>query len=80
MQANHGVAAMGTMTTALRAQRLLAGMGIATRILSLSPEDTRLGCAYGIEYDLNNERSVRQALREARVTVTQYLRRNGDPL
>ena len=75
-----GVAAIGSMTAAIKAQRALAASGIAVEIISLSPGETRRGCAYGIEYPVQFDTSVRNALRAARISVSQYLRKGGSQL
>ena len=72
-----GVGAIGSMTAAIKAQRALASSGIAVEIISLSPHETRRGCAYGIEYPLRLEASVRNVLRIARISVSQYFRKGG---
>ena len=75
-----GVAAIGSMTAAIKAQRVLASNGIATEIISLSPGETRRGCAYGIEYPFLLDTNVRNALRAARISVSQYFRKGGSQL
>ena len=72
-----GVAAIGSMTAAIKAQRALAASGITVEIISLSPGETRRGCAYGIEYPLRLDTNVRNALRAARISVSQYFRKGG---
>ena len=71
------VAAIGSMTAAIKAQRVLAVSGITVEIISLSPGETRRGCAYGIEYPLRLDTNVRNALRAARISVSQYFRKGG---
>ena len=80
MQYDHdekGVAAIGSMTAAIKAQRTLAASGIASEVISLSPGETRRGCAYGIEYPARLDASVRSTLRAARISVSQYFRKGG---
>ena len=72
-----GVGAIGSMTAAIKAQRALASNGITVEIISLSPGETRRGCAYGIEYPLSLEANVRNVLRAARISVSQYFRKGG---
>lgn len=71
------VAAIGSMTAAIKAQRVLTASGIAAEIISLSPNETRRGCAYGIEYAMALDTNVRSALRAARISVSQYFRKGG---
>ena len=75
-----GVAAIGSMTAAIKAQRTLAASGIITEIISISPGETRRGCAYGIEYPLQLDTNVRNVLRAARISVSQYFRKGGSQL
>ena len=77
---SNGVAAIGSMTAALKAQHALAAAGLHLSVVSLSPGENRRGCAYGIEYPLHLEEKVRTALRAARVPVSQYLRKGGQRL
>lgn len=72
-----GVGAIGSMTAAIKAQRVLASNGIAVEIISLSPTQMRRGCAYGIEFPLSLEANVRNVLRAARISVSQYFRKGG---
>ena len=75
-----GVAALGSMTAALKAQRTLAAAGLALNVVSLSPSDTRRGCAYGVEYPLTSESEVRAVLSRAHIPVSQYIKKGGGRL
>ena len=66
------VAAIGAMTAAIKAQRALADEGIAVEVIALSPEQTRRGCAYGIEFLKADERRVRAALAAVHITPSQF--------
>lgn len=72
------IAASGSMTRAVRAQRALLAAGIRAEVVALSPEDTRQGCAFGVEYPCTEERRARIALRNARVPISQYLHKERD--
>lgn len=74
------IAAIGSMTAAIKAERALQGAGLSVRIVSLLPEETKRGCAYGIEYPCTAEGEVRSALRNAHLTPSQFLKRGGKPL
>jgi len=80
MQQATGIAAIGSMTAAIKVQRLLSAAGLSVSIVSLSPSETKRGCAYGIEYPLSQEAALRNALRIARVRVSQYLQKGGEHL
>ena len=68
------VAAIGSMTAAVGAQRTLASSGIESEVVALAPEQTTRGCAWGVEFDAALERAVRATLRYARISVSQYIR------
>ena len=67
------MAAIGSMTAAVGARRALATNGISSEVVALSPEQTRRGCAYGVEFALRDERAARTILRAARISVSQYI-------
>ena len=67
------VAAIGSMTAAVKAQRALLAAGIHAEVIALSPHQTRRGCAYGVEFPHVLEHEARAALRDARVSVSQYI-------
>ena len=67
------VAAVGSMTAAIKTQRALALHGIEGEVVALDPHQTRRGCAYGVEFYADVERAVRNVLREAGISVSQYI-------
>ncbi|MBR6728204.1 MAG: DUF3343 domain-containing protein [Clostridia bacterium] len=69
------VAAIGAMTAAIRAQRALLSAGISAEVIALLPSQTRKGCAYGVEYSALDDSAARAALQQARIRVSQYLRK-----
>ena len=71
------IAAIGAMTAAIKAQRALESAGIPAQVVSLSPAETRHGCAYGVSYAADRHSSARQALRLAHVSVSEYLQKGG---
>lgn len=75
-----GIAAIGSMTAAIKAQRALIRAGISSEIVSLSPEETRRGCAYGLSYVYTAEQKVRNTLRSAKIPVSEYLRKGGNEI
>ena len=66
------IAAVGSMTAAIKAQRTLSLNGISSEIVALDPGRTRRGCAYGVEFE--DERAVRATLRGGNVSVSEYIR------
>ena len=69
------VAAIGAMTTAIKAQRVLATEGITAEVVALSQKETRHGCAYGLEFAKADERTARAALQAARISPAQFISR-----
>ena len=76
-KASFCLAAVGGMTAAIKAERALRPLGIQTRISALSPEQTRNGCAFGVEFPCEELARVRRALRAARIPVTEYIEQGG---
>ncbi len=68
-------AAMGGMTLAQKAERALLAAGIAAEIVSLSPDETKRGCAFGVNFPCTMTNAARDALRRARIAPSQYLER-----
>ena len=66
------VAAIGSMTLCIKAQRALLDNGIAAHVIALSPRETRNGCAYGVAFAQGAERNARAVLSNARIPVSQY--------
>ncbi len=67
------IAAIGAMTAAVKAQRALLDSEITAEVIALAPEDTRRGCAYGLEFPCRMQSEARAALRAARISVSQYI-------
>lgn len=71
------VAAIGSMTAAVKAQRTLLAAGIHAEVVALTPEETRRGCAYGVEFFSIHNTAARTALRNARIAVSQYIEKGA---
>ena len=69
------VGAMGSMTMALKATRALAAHGIFAEVISLAANETKRGCAFGVEFACADEARVRTALRASRMAVSQYFKK-----
>lgn len=74
------IAVIGSMTAAIKAQRALAGADVSVHVVSLSPRDSKRGCAYGIEFPIEMEGAVRFVLRRDRIPVAEFLQKGGTPL
>ena len=73
------VAALGSMTAAVKAQRALLASDIEAEVVALAPEDTRRGCAYGVEFPCDRAGAVRTSLHAARISVSQYIEKDLMP-
>lgn len=71
------VAAIGSMTMAIKGSRILAQGGISAQIIALSASETRRGCGYGVSYSCGKQYAVQQLFKNARFPVSQYLQRGG---
>ena len=73
------IAAIGSLTLSLKAQRILQGADLAAEVVSLLRHETRQGCAYGVCFSCDDKGRVKAALAAARLTPSQYLERSGSP-
>lgn len=62
-------AVIGSMTQAIRAQRVLADAAIRAEVVKADASVTRYGCAYAVSYPCSQDRNVREVLRNARIRV-----------
>ena len=69
------MAEIGSLTQAMRAQKILASAVIPSTVLKLE-SSTRRGCAYGISFSCEQEANVRHVLSTARIAVKQW--QSGD--
>lgn len=71
-------AAIGSLTLAMKGQKLLSEISITGTIVKLDSKKTRRGCAYGIEFPCQNIKEVRAKLNAARLPVSQYTDGGGE--
>ena len=74
------VAAIGSLTLAVKAQNALLSESVGAAVRSLSPGETRGGCAFGVAFPCEEEGKVRAILRREKIGVRQLLRKEGPPL
>lgn len=74
------VAAIGSLTLAVKAQNALLSESVRAAVRSLSPGETRGGCAFGVTFPCEEEGKVRAILRREKIGVRQLLRKEGPPL
>lgn len=72
------VAAIGSMTLCIKAQHALLDHGIAARVISLLPRETRRGCAFGVSFACESDVAAHAILRKAGIPVSQFFKREGN--
>ncbi len=65
-------AAVGSVTSAMKAQKILAEAAIPTTVIKSDSSSSRHGCIYGISFSCVQENNVRTVLGKARIPVKQW--------
>ena len=73
-------AVMGSMTQALRAQKVLAGAAIRAEVVKADSNHTRRGCAYALSYPCVQDGNVRAVLLSAGIRARDFYREDADDL
>ena len=68
------VAALKSMTIALKAKKALKEFNIEAEIIKLEPNMTQKGCAYGIKFDCFNLYNAESALSFKKIKYTEIIR------
>ena len=72
------VAAIGSMTLCLKAERILLAAGMHAHVISLSPGETKRGCAFGVAFPCTDRSHAASLLRSQKLPVSEYLvKENG---
>ena len=66
------IAVIGSMTQAMRAQKILANAAIRAEIVKADASLTKRGCAYALEYACSQAQNVKMILTNAGVRVRSY--------
>ena len=66
------VFAVGSITYAIKAKKLLSSEGIVAKLVKTNPEKTEHGCAYGIEFPQKDLLSAANAMRSANIYYQLY--------
>lgn len=66
------IAVIGSMTQAMRAQKILANAAIRAEIIKADSSLTKRGCAYALEYSCVQNQNVKTILERAGVRVRTY--------
>ncbi len=72
------LAVMGSMTQAMRAQKVLADAAVRTEVVKADPAHTRRGCAYALSYPCTQENNVRTILSSAGIRVRDFYREDAE--
>ena len=67
-------AVLGSMTIALKSQRILAKAAIRAEVVKVSRSTSKSGCIYGIEFDITQLTAVRTILEANHIEAKEYLR------
>ncbi len=67
------VASLRSMTYAIKAKKALSAFDIEAEIVTLEPQMTHNGCAYGIKFDCVNLYSVQDALSKKHINYTEII-------
>ena len=73
-------AALGSLTNAMKAQRVLSEAEIESNIVKLEASMTRKGCAYGVEFPCDLIKTVRSLMNAKGISVSNYINGNGGTL
>lgn len=73
-------ASVGSLTHAMKGQKLLSDAGILTKIVKLDAKKTRRGCAYGIEFSCAELKNARSVLGASHLPVSEYFSGGGGEL
>ena len=67
------IAAVGSMTSALKGQKALSAAAINSTIIKLNNKNTNRGCAYGLEFEYTQYYRVQSVLKSSGISVTEYI-------
>ncbi len=72
------LAVMGSMTQALRAQKVLSNAAVRAEVVKADSAHTRRGCAYALSYPCSQENNVRTILATAGIRVHDFYREDAE--
>ena len=64
-------AVIGSMTVALKGRKVLSSASITSNIVKLN--NTKSGCAYGLEFDYSHYNNVQYILNSHSINVVEYI-------
>ena len=72
------LAVMGSMTQAMRAQKVLAGAAVRAEVVKADSAHTSRGCAYALSYPCPQENNVRTILSSSGIRVRDFYREDAE--
>ena len=72
------VIAVGSLSFAMKGQRLLGDQSIASSVVRLHPSRTKRGCAYGIELDCADVRKATDLLSGSGIRYSEVIPADGE--
>ena len=69
---NECIAVIGSMTQAMRAQKILANAAIRADVIKADSSLTKRGCAYAVSYSCLQDDNVKSVLKNAGIRVRSY--------
>lgn len=66
------VTVIGSMTQAMRAQKVLASAAIRAEVIKADSSRTRRGCAYALSYSCYQEQNVQRILKDAGIRTRSF--------
>ena len=70
-------AVIGSMPTAMKAQKALAVAAVRANVVKLDSSVTKRGCAYGVEYDCIQEANVKAIMNASGICISRIVRGGG---
>ena len=71
-------AVIGSMTQALRAQKVLSNAAVRADVVKADSAHTRRGCAYALSYPCSQENNVRTILATAGIRIRDFYREDTE--
>ena len=72
------VTVVGSMTQALRAQKVLANAAVRADVVKADSAYTRRGCAYALSYPCSQENNLRTILASAGIRIRDLYREDAE--
>ena len=74
---NTYIAVTDSMTTAIKAQKILAKSSIPSNVIKLKASESGNGCSYGLNFDYIHYAVVNHILEQAHIKINKYTTGGG---